>query len=205
MQKDAAFVYDPASHTYTLEGKRIIGLTESLHLNGLYRYLDNVKDDVAEWARERGQGVHLATHYHDKGTLDLTSVHAEVEPYLEAWKDFLKINPFKMVALEKPIYSKRWRFGCTPDRVVECGLGQYGVLEIKASEYKSPTYAFQTVGQAVAASEFYDLNVRRRFVIRLLGSGKYKLEEYRQTEYNQDRDMFFCLLRVAQMKKERGL
>jgi len=199
------FAYDPASHTYTLEAKKIIGLTETLHLNGLYRYLDNVKDDVAEWARERGQGAHAATHYHDKGTLDPASVHPEVAPFLGAWKEFLKINRFKILHIEQPIYSKKWRFGCTPDRIVDCGIGQFGTIEVKTSEYKSPTYRYQTSGQALAASEFYGLNVRRRFVIRLLKNGKYKLEKYKQTEYNSDRDIFLCLLRVAQMKKERGL
>lgn len=200
-----SFVYNAEKHTYALAGKEIIGLTATLQANGLYRYLDNVKDDVAEWARERGKGAHLATLFHDRGTLDPASVHEKVKPYLDAWIDFKTINRFKMIHLEEPIYSAKWRFGCTPDRIVDCGLGQYGTLEIKASAYKSPTYAFQTVGQAVAASEFYGLNVRRRFVIRLLPTGKYKLEEYKQTEYNKDRDIFFCLLRVAQMKKERGL
>jgi len=198
------FHYDAATHTYTLGGKKILGLTETLHSVAMYQYLDNVKDDVAEWARERGQGAHLATLFHDRGTLDESSVHPDVRPFLNAWIEFKKMNPFKMLHYETPIYSKTFRFGCTPDRIVQAGAVG-GVLEIKASAYKSPTYRIQTVGQAIAASEFYGMNIRRRFVVMLSRDGKYKIEEYKLTEFAQDRDVFLSALRLSYFKREKKI
>lgn len=197
------FTYTDADHTYTLEGRRIIGLTETLHSNGYFSFLDNVKDDVAEWARERGKGAHAATLYHDRGTLDPASVHDDVRGYLEGWKEFLKINPLKMIHSEKPIYSAKWRFGCTPDRIVQEGAKSFGALEIKASDYNSPTYQLQTAGQCLAATEFYGIPVRERFVIRLLKTGKFKIERFKLDRLAHDQSIFLCALRVAQDKIER--
>lgn len=170
------FKFNPENHTYTLGGKPIIGLTSALKAAGFNNF-EYVNEAVLELARERGKAVHKATELHDKRRLEENSVHENVAPYLKGWRDFLSLKRVQILDIEKPIYSKKYLFACTPDRIVYIN-GKMGVLEIKASDYLSDAYKMQTEGQRIAAEEFYKIKVTDRYVIRIMKDGTYRLETY---------------------------
>lgn len=192
------FRFDPASHRYHLDAKELIGLTRALKLGGVAEGYEYVNEGVLELARERGKAVHKATELHDRGRLDESSVHPAVAPYLAAWRSFLALKRVQVIDIERPIFSKKWGFACTPDRTVFVN-GKLGVLEIKASDYMSDAYALQTEGQRIAAAEFYKTNFSSRFVVRLRSDGTYRLEQFRNLT---DRINFLRCLSIA--KKESG-
>ena len=191
--------FEAEKHEYFLNEKPIIGLTEALDSLGFYQFLDYVKKEVKDHAAARGTAAHRATHLYDIRRLDESKLHPEIVPFLESWKKFIALNRVQIIDIEKPIYSKVWRFGCTPDRIVSVN-GKLGVLEIKASDYLSQTYRLQTFGQQVAAEEFYKRKFPQRFVVRLLGTGQMaKIEQFKDP---LDRERFFSMLKTAQFKRE---
>lgn len=193
------FRFDPATHKYFLSGKEILGLTESLHSLGFYEYLDSANQNDVAHARDRGKAAHKAVELFNAGRLDESKLHDEIKGYVESWKQFVSLNRVTILHSEKPIYSKTWLFGCTPDMVVFIN-GKIGVLEVKASDYLSATYQLQTQGQKIAVKEFHGLDCQKRFVFRLSKTGRGKLEEYKDP---LDKERFIFMLRTAQFKKER--
>lgn len=196
--ENGVLTLDKKDHKYAVDGREIIGLTEAIHSVGLYDFLDDAPTDKLIVARERGKDVHRATELWDRGTLDVASIRPEIKGYLDAWKSFVAMKMVSIVMIETPVYSKRWRFACTPDRVIF--TKDLGVLEIKASDYNCPTYQIQTAGQAIAVGETLDRKIGRRYVVRLFDDGKYRLDEYKDP---LDRERFLCALKIAQFKKER--
>ena len=194
------FRFDPIEHRYFLENRELLGLTAILKAAGFYNF-EFVNDHDLEFARRRGTAVHLATAFSDRGTLNEGSIHPEIAPYLTAWRRFRGEVKTEMLHVENPIYSKRWRFACTPDRIVIVN-GKLSVLEIKASEYLSAAYQLQTQGQQIAAEDFYKEKVKSRFTVRLFDNGTYRLEEYKEAA---DKARFMACLTIAQFKKERSL
>jgi hypothetical protein len=112
----AGLTLEPSTHVYRLGATVVPGVSEILEALG---FNDFVHVDPATLAEKRalGQRVHLATAYHDRGTLDYASVDHAVLPYVQSWRKFRGDFRGELVAIETPLYDPVLNCAGTPDRI----------------------------------------------------------------------------------------
>ena len=114
--KEDGLIFDPESHTATVNGEPLISVTTGLSLAGMmpdgYKFID-------PWYLTRGKYVHLATELYDKGTLDEDTVDEEVRPYLEAYKAFRRDFSAKITGIEVQLYHPVYKYFGIVDRIME--------------------------------------------------------------------------------------
>lgn len=161
--------YDAETHTYLhpWEDKRLPGFTEIAKDVGMQKF-GAIPKDVLEHALMVGRAVHLATHYHDMGTLDISTVSDEIKPYLEAYVRFKEDTGFKVLETERPVANLEWGYACTPDRFGKMkGQGDV-VVELKKA-MPQEWHHVQVEAQAMCFPGNPD-----KFLIQLLKTGKWK-------------------------------
>jgi hypothetical protein len=199
------FEYDDATHEYFVGGRSYVSITQALEWTGLRPpfYRD------PETYRHRGKAVHRATELWDLGTLDEGSA-VDVAGWLDGWKAYRNEWDFVPVRVERPGYSKTWRFAGTSDRVGKIRGGIWAITDVKsvggAAKKPEPWVAFQTAGQEVLALEDEDLVAQgiedgaiRRFAVVLGPDGSHKVEEYRS---RGDRNRFLAAVTVCNTRLE---
>jgi len=170
------FSFDELNHIYNLNNQVIPSVTQILQAEGItdYSYAD-------ESDRDFGKVGHRVTELWDKGKLNIKTISKPLIPCLEIWKKFLKDFDVTIFpgAIEKPIYSSKYLFGVTPDRV---GLvnDKVTVIEIKFSKATQRSTGIQLAAQAIASTEHYG-KVRQRIAVPLL-NGKPQFFNDRQDE-----------------------
>ena len=102
--------FDEEKHLYTLDGRRLISVTEALGL----------VDD--RWKAEpyyllRGKYVHKATELYDLGELDESTVDPMIHPYLDGYVKFRKDTAFESIHIEQPLYHPSYFYAGKPDRI----------------------------------------------------------------------------------------
>jgi len=145
----SGLAFDEATHTYRVDGREIPSVTQVLADNRLRPDFSRVPPDVLDRARQRGTAVHLATHYHDEGSLDPTTVDAVVVPYLDAWLQFLHERRVRILELEKRYAHSTLGYAGMIDRIALVDVGgreRRCVLDIKTgdpsgAEYQTAAYA----------------------------------------------------------------
>lgn len=181
------FLYDDASHKYTLDGRNLTSVTQALKGAGLVEY-DSIPASVLERARLRGTAVHAACHYLDDGdSLDWTTVDPEIVGYIRAWENFKKETGVEILAMETPMYHPVYFYSGTPDRDIRLN-GRRGVLDLKTYEVKDWT-GIQLAG--------YEMMMRGkdapldRWGLWLKQDGKYRLTPFK--DYNDEKVFLSCL------------
>jgi len=162
-------VFDPDSHTYTLDGVAVPSVTAVLSNNR------QLVDDrwFTEFARDRGTAVHLATALHDRGLLDRNSVDDVVRPYLNAWLKFKDDVGFTPRMIEQTLYNERYQYAGTVDRIGDLGV-TLSVLDIKTgTAINEKAVRYQTAAYLDAAPQEYAGAMR--YCVQLKDNGKYKL------------------------------
>lgn len=191
MNQQNNFQFDELNHIYRLNNQIIPSVTGILQAEGItdFSYAD-------ESDREFGQAGHKVTELWDRGILDIKTVSEPLIPCLEKWKQFLKDFDVTLFpgAIEEPIYSSRYLFGVTPDRV---GLvnNKVTVIEIKFSKTIQRATGIQLAAQAIASTEHYG-KVRQRIAVSLL-DGKPQFFNDRQ-----DETIFISALNLWRYKNE---
>ena len=109
------FTFDPATHTYRLNGERVVGVTEALQRTKLIDY-SGIPRDVLDRAAARGTAVHLMLEYYDRGTLDESCVPTELAGYLRAYQSFCEEAHFTPASVEGRRYHAVRRYAGTFDR-----------------------------------------------------------------------------------------
>ena len=166
------FTYDDDAHVYTLNGAVLPSNTRILEAGGITSY-DDVPQERLEYAKNRGKAVHRAVQLYLEGTLDRSALHPDISPYLMGFERFLELTRFEANIVERPIYSKQWRFATTPDLI-----GQFpknpptnSIVEIKTTAASVNPGRIQTAGQLLATTEYYapDAKVENtdRYVLEL--------------------------------------
>lgn len=165
----AEFRFDAVGHRYYLDGDEIPSLSSLLKQDGL---VDT--SFMTDEGRDRGTAVHDLCK-----TLDLG---ADLPP-LEGYRGYVAAYEAALEAL-RPVHecieeaecSRRWRFGCRPDRVSDV-YGLPSIIELKTGG-KEPWHAIQLALQAIAVSERTLLPHDRyqRIVIYLKDTGRYSVE-----------------------------
>jgi len=105
--------FNEERHEYSKDGIIIPCVTDVLTSAGLYDMFGKVNRDVMEASKVRGKYVHSATEFYDLGTLDDSTVHEEIRPYLDAWVKFRKDTGFKPRLIEEIVFSKKYFYAGT--------------------------------------------------------------------------------------------
>jgi hypothetical protein len=169
--------FDPKSHEYSWNGKRLAHVTEILHVSGI-RHLfpgDPATMTLAAW---RGSLIHAATQSVDQGVDPRVSEEA-LAGYIAAYADFCSTHLFVPSPdwTEQPICDPDLGVAGTPDRVGFIGEHLIGtVLDLKTGE-PDPATAVQ-----LAAYRFMlranNFPVAHRLSVHLRPNGKFRVHEY---------------------------
>lgn len=160
---------DEGSHTYTVGGVRVPGVTSIL--KPLVDF-SRVPPAVLAAKADLGRRVHFACQLHDEDDLDESSIEPDVAPYLAAYRRFLAESRAEVVANECRVFSRTFRYAGTLDRVMQVG-GRIWLLDIKTSIATPITTGPQT---AAYMNAFDNLRVERRGALRLRPDGTYRLD-----------------------------
>jgi hypothetical protein len=107
-------VFDPFTHTYTLDGVRLPSVTQILQASRLIDF-SKIPGPMLLEARDRGTTVHQALHYYNEDDIDLPAFCAEFPdyaPYIGAWVNFRAESGFVLATsleqLGKLTHIKRY-------------------------------------------------------------------------------------------------
>ena len=105
-------------------------VTRILQAVGLSPDFSFVKEETLKRARARGAALHLAIRYHHKGTLDESTLHAEIEPGFRAYLAFVKATEHVPIASELELVHPQWNYIGHPDRIGWCN-GKRVIVDYK--------------------------------------------------------------------------
>lgn len=168
---------DPDTHTYTVEGRIVPGVTSILTKAGLTDF-SMVHPVLLERKRRQGTLAHLVTEYDDLGILDEATVSPDLLPFLEAWRKFKADYSFEPQEIELPVYSSKYRYAGTLDRV---GVleGDQVLIDIKtSSQVDLMAVGPQTAAYENGYKEWAAIDKRKKFkryVVKLTPEGEYRL------------------------------
>jgi hypothetical protein len=167
--------FDATAHEYfDSRMVRVPGVTHTLAAANLVCY-DHIPRAVLDHKAEIGTAAHAATHYHDEGDLELSTVDDEVMPYLEGWMKFVTEMDVEIHAIEQRgiVVVDGMPYGYTFDRDVTL-VGVRTLLEIKCTAGVEISWGPQTAAYE-AALRAIDGKVRRRVAVHLKPNGTYSL------------------------------
>lgn len=105
--------FDEASHTYTLGGVKLPGVTTALKsLPNDYAMVD---PEVLERAAVIGRAVHQIIADDIRGNLDEDQIDFDLLPYLDQWRAFRDTSGFVPLLSEQMVYSQRYGYAGTLD------------------------------------------------------------------------------------------
>ena len=185
--------FDAVSHAYKVNGVAVPSVTQIL---ADVRLIDLSMVPQVFFARacEFGGVVHQATDYSDRGILDENSIDKEVLSNVKAWRAFISDHDVKIFEVEKRVYSKKFKFAGTLDRVGLVG-GELCIIDIKTG-VKQRAYACQTAAYALAYTEMTGEKIRDRYCVYLL-ENSYKVDKHTD---RLDENMFLNALSLYNYK-----
>lgn len=169
-------------------------VTEILQAAGLIDY-SKVPPDKLEFARTRGQAVHLACQLYDTGTLDTATLDPRIIPYLEAWKKYRAEAGGEIICIERPVFSRRFRYRGTLDRIIRNKRGLL-VVEIKTTYTLHKATSLQLAAYQAAWQE--ENPALHRHAVLLHDSGKPEIEIYTNPG---DFNVFLSALNIVNWKR----
>jgi hypothetical protein len=173
--KNNNLIYDPKTHTYYIEGRKIPSVTHILGAENFYADLHRISSAVLAAAAKFGRAGHKACELLDKNTLDFNTLSEHLFPYVTHWLDYKVDNQIEKInAIEMPVYSKKWGYAGTLDRVVNDNI----LIDIKFSSVISPTTALQLALYKVAYEEMTGNKIKERLCVQLTQDG-YKVYTYK--------------------------
>ncbi len=178
-------------------------VTEILQSVGLAPDLTMVKPEVLAWASARGTALHRAIELHDKGTLDMDSLHPEIIPALKAYLDFVHDSGHEAIASELELIHPTWGFCGHPDRVGTLAkLEDLVLIDWKfTASFDKPYVTLQTAGYAALWDANYpDRPIRKCFGLHLRKNGTYNLHDVSDPEARQT---FMAAVVVYKAQRQR--
>ena len=164
--------FEPEGHKYFLGDEELPNVTSVL---GLVVDLSHIPTQLLEFAATRGDYVHQACTFLDRGTLDWDDLDPMLVPYVKAYEKFKKDTGFVPELIEHRGYSSRFKYAGTLDRTGPMQRRKV-LLDIK-SGFLSPATALQVA----AYSEMDEVKERgpypERYGLQLMDTGKYKLSD----------------------------
>ena len=168
MTKECDFDFNKETHTYILDGKKLLSATQMLQICGLIK-----NNFYTEVGRERGTRIHLLCQYLAENDLDISDVHSDDLGYVLGYQKALQIMGFKtLTQAETPTFHPHLRYGVMADQVWD----KTNILEIKTGKMMKWT-AIQTALQAMALFPTSFLS-KKRHGLELRKNGTYRFEKF---------------------------
>ena len=126
MSASAVLQFDAERHEYRLAGRLVPSVTQVIRavLPGW---------EASEWHMQRGTALHHGCRLLDQGVLDWQSVSPEIGPRIQAWQKFRKDSMVDVVSVETPLFSERYWFAGTCDRMLARGIASGIVCDLKST------------------------------------------------------------------------
>lgn len=175
------FVFDSGTHTYSVNGIIWPSPTSLFKEFGLIN-----EQNFTQFHADKGRAAHLCCYLDDLNDLDIESVDAMLLPHLQAYRKFKQEAGFVPISelSEKPIVSRAFFFGTTPDMVGN--IGNLRVLvELKTGSNFPWTTRIQTAFQEIALKEA-GYPIFRRIGVHLKTNGNYSSKEF--SDYHDRED-----------------
>ena len=198
--------FDEGKHIYYWDGMHVPGVNEILKATGIVSF-DHIPPAKREIGMHFGKVIHATTSLWDDNKLDYDFVVANDErneikviPYLNGWRKFRKDYNITIVSNEQKLYSKKYRFAGTHDRVII--INHHVMLDIKSYFDSKSGADLQTAGYSLLWDEIHpNEKIKERIILRLMP------DEYRVTVYKDRSDKydFLCCLQMHNLKLKRGL
>lgn len=185
------FRFQPDTHTYYLDGKRIPNIT---------RIIRPMQDEqfFTEQARDRGSQVHKAIDNIVRGME--YELPDEYFGYIVAWKQFVKDHDYKSILSEQPMYHPAGWAG-TPDQYGIVREGMLAVFELKTGA-SHPVHALQTAAQAELITANGYKRPGLRFTLQLKPTGQYSIKIHKG---HSDLSVFNALLTAHKWAANNGI
>ena len=183
------------NHVYYIDGVIIPSVTQIITEAGLTNF-SKCSEEVLERARDFGSNVHLACKYWDEQKLNEKTLDGNIRPYLDGWIKFTKEIKPMWSNTETPLYSKKYGFAGTPDRIGilnKCKV----IVDIKTSSVVSASTAIQLAGYEILSSA----TLIKRYSVKL-EPDKYTLREYTD---RIDTNVFLSCLQLYRWKEKNNL
>lgn len=201
------FAFDAESHTYTLDGHVIPGVTTVIAPIGPDYSM--VPRAVLEAKRLLGTAVHEATSLDDDGELDDAGTDPVVMAYVTAWRTFRRDTAAVIHCNEMQLHSPTMRFAGTLDRIATIRVAKRAagyLLDLKTAADPAPSYGVQLSGydvlyrELVHAEPLPGLTEKplKRATVHLRDDGTYRFHEYHNPA---DEACFRALLAVHHWKE----
>jgi hypothetical protein len=154
----ADLLFDAAEHRYTTPaGAAVPSVTgilkacgHSTDFEGL-RELSAWKRGKIDHRRDLGSAVHADTHADDDGDLDPATVHPEVAPFLECWREFRRRKQLAPVLRERILFHPGLWFCGTADGLFTMpGFAGLVLPDLKIGDPEDAAAQYQTAGYEVA-------------------------------------------------------
>ncbi len=179
-----SLTFDPASHTYTKDGRVLPSVTQILQASGI---VDTTW--FTEEAAWRGSVVHECCQLDDEGDLDESTVPEEAKGYLDAWRLFKAQVPMNFISIEQPLCSGL--YAGTPDRDAE-----WAVVDIKTGAIL-PWVGLQLAAYTELLATNRDAAFRfQRYAVRLGKDGRYNVQHFAVRDYRNDLGIFRAALSI---------
>lgn len=209
-------------HRYTLNGAKLISLTQILDAVGLVDY-SAVQPDVLKAKAAFGTKVHEYCEWYDKGELepdDVTKLkaHPKYGPRITGWLQFLEDFHFEpnldWCEVPSAVKVNGMTFAMTIDRFgafgttaeIAAGKGSLGVVEIKTCCDKEYSHQIQTAAQAIPFRGDGSVPLRRMAVYLLDKPNQANRYYFVQNhEDRMDDKIFLAALMLTQVRINNGL
>jgi len=182
------------THQYFWNSIPVPSVTQIIEDAGLSSF-DKVPWHILKKAAEIGTYVHKAADLYDSNTLDFANLDDFLLPFLEAWQLFLKETGMKILQSEKKLYSQKYGFAGTLDRL---GIIQEeeALIDIKTG-VKSISHGVQLAAYEQLCKENKLTEKRRlkRITVKLKENGSYSIDSYK------DRSDFAVFLNALAINK----
>lgn len=185
---------EEATHTYRLRGEVVPSVTQILRPLSNF---DGIPLHVLEAKADLGRRVHYACQLDDENDLDEDSVEAEVEPYLEAWRLFLRESGAIVQLNEQQVAEPTYRFAGTLDNVV--ALQGFKWVVDKKTCFSVPAAAGPQTAAYLRA--LGDPAVTHRAAVRLRPDGTYRFDPFSGAD---DWSVFLSCLTLHRFKEKHA-
>lgn len=194
----ADLVLDPETHTYRLDGKPLLSVSEILRSAGIAPASEFTNRKI-EYAKDLGTYVHQACALDDRGELDEDSLDEAIRPYLAAWRAFREQERPEWLAIEQPLASECGNWAGTPDRVAlfpEHETTRH-IVEIKSGEMKK-WHRIQAQGYLELIGEAIE---GWRTLVYLKADGTFMIEHWAPSHTHLD--VWAAAVVIATWKRQR--
>lgn len=189
----ADLTFDAATHTYTLPDGRVVpSVTQVLRSIGIstdFEALGAISDRLREridYRRALGTAIHADAHSWDDKELDEASVHVDVVPFLEAWKEFRANTRLTPLTRERRVFHPVQFYCGTLDGIFRKPDGRSVLIDLKIGDPNDCGADLQTAAYLAAWQLENPLGmVHERWAVRLTPDNAIP---YRITPYGDYRD-----------------